>query len=403
MPLADPGTSVRQSRRFLYLYAMAAAGGAVAYVPFLTILLPLKAARLADQGALPLLAYAAFFGAIAASAANIAFGWLSDVIGTRRPLIAAGMALSSALLCAMPYAVSSALLIGLIVCWQLLLNMMLAPLAAWAGDAVPDGQKGRLGGLLAFAPALGGVSGVLITLPGVVGVDARYAAIAVLVVLMVSPVLVFGRPVAMLHLQARTRPDDQNREPAERVTTAVLQMWLARLLVQVAEASLFAFLLLWFRSLSPGFRDHDAASIFTATLTAAVVLTLAIGRWSDRTDQPILPLAISAASAALGLLMMAAASTMAAAIAGYFVFGLASGIFLALHSSQTLRVLPSARTRGRDLGLFNLTNTVPSLVMPWLTLALVPVYGFGTLFLLLSALALLSCLLLITMPRQPAR
>ncbi|MFX8597283.1 hypothetical protein ABTM29_19585, partial [Acinetobacter baumannii] len=64
------------------------------------------------------------------------------------------------------------------------------------------------------------------------------------------------------------------------------------------------------------------------------------------------------------------------ALAGYTLFGSAAGIFLALHSAQTLRVLPRSDRRGRDLGLFNLTNTVPSLVTPGLTLALLPRFGF---------------------------
>jgi hypothetical protein len=42
---------------------------------------------------------------------------------------------------------------------------------------------------------------------------------------------------------------------------------------------------------------------------------------------------------------------------------------------------------------------VPSLIMPWLTLALVPMYGFDALFLLLAGLALLACLLLLRIPR----
>ena len=93
------------------------------------------------------------------------------------------------------------------------------------------------------------------------------------------------------------------------------------------------------------------------------------------------------------------AGGMAVAVVGYVVFGLSTSIFLALHSSQTLRVLPRPRTRGRDLGLFNLTNTVPSLIMPWLTLALVPVFGFAALFMLLAALCMIACVLLITLPR----
>lgn len=75
-------------------------------------------------------------------------------------------------------------------------------------------------------------------------------------------------------------------------------------------------------------------------------------------------------------------------------------MFLALHSSQTLRVLTKPRTRGRDLGLFNLTNTVPSLIMPWFALALVPTFGFSALFLLLSGLAALACMLLLSITRR---
>jgi MFS family permease len=180
-------------------------------------------------------------------------------------------------------------------------------------------------------------------------------------------------------------------------------MWLARLLVQIAEASLFAFLLLWFRSVDAGVGANVAANIFTAVLGAAVAMTLVIGRWSDRHGQPTMPLVIAAAAAAVGLLVMSLSSAFASAIAGYVIFGLASSIFLALHASQTLRVLASARRRGRDLGVFNLTNTVPSLIMPWLTLALVPVYGFDALFLMLAALAFAACLLLVTMPPPPAR
>src|SRR3546814_8025448 len=59
-------------------------------------------------------------------------------------------------------------LVGIIIAWQLTLNMMLGPLAAWAGDCVPDDQKGLLGGLLAFSPALGAWSGALVTWPGLV-------------------------------------------------------------------------------------------------------------------------------------------------------------------------------------------------------------------------------------------
>lgn len=396
----------RQSTRFLLLYALAAAGGAVAYVPFLTVLLPVRITVLADGTAdVGSLAYVTLAGALAASGANILFGWLSDRTGDRRGWIAAGLALSSLLLVAMPLAPSLPLLALFIVLWQLGLNMMLAPLAAWAGDCVPDCQKGTLGGLLAFAPALGAASGALVTLPGLAGPEARLWLVAALVAAMVLPVLLLGRPRPMPQLMQDTaRPAvDADRPVTLRSRSAVIRMWLARLLVQIAEAALFAYLLFWFLSIDNTMTDNATARIFAVVLGLAVPLAIITGRWSDRHERPILPLAVCALASAAGLMAMALAQGLTAAIAGYVLFGLAASVFLSLHTGQTLRVLPRASRRGRDLGLFNLTNTVPSLIMPWLALQLVPGFGFAGLFWLLAGLALTATLLLASMVRTPRR
>lgn len=384
----------------MYLYALAVSGGAVAYIPFLTLLLPLRVSAMTQTEVLTTLAFAAFAGAISASLSNILFGWASDVTRRRKAWIFGGLVLSSALLVSMPYAGDTTVLIALIVCWQFGLNMMLAPLAAWAGDTIPDVQKGMLGGLLALAPALGALSGAIVTTDMFAGFAQREALVALLVVCMVAPVLFLGKPVPMPHLMEATGTDiggDQDNIPP---ANPAIRMWLARLLVQIAEASLFAFLLLWFRSLDPGFGENDAASIFAIVLGLSVFISLAVGTWSDRSAKPMVPLILTGALAALGLLIMAWAPDIPYAISGYVVFGLASSIFLALHSSQTLRVLPRPHTRGRDLGIFNLTNTVPSLIMPWLTMALVPTYGFDALFALLAGLAFAASILLLTMSRR---
>lgn len=400
--MPDTKIQARQTAPFLYLYALAAAGGAVAYVPFLTILLPLRVTEFAGQDALAVLSYTTFAGAIAASIANIGFGWLSDITKTRRPWIGAGLVLSSCLLLLVPFASSPPLLIALIICWQIALNMMLGPLSAWAGDVVPDAQKGMLGGLLAFAPALGALSGAFITFKGLATADERLYWVAVLMLLMVGPLLLFGKPIKMPQLLVDRPKEEMAKNADNSARMAVWRMWSARLMVQIAEASLFAFLLMWFRSLDPQFDENKVANIFAFVLSVAVVFAILIGRWSDRVDRPIVPLVSCAATAALGLALMALAPTLPMAIAGYVTFGIASSIFLALHSSQTLRVLPRASRRGRDMGIFNLTNTVPSLIMPGLTLALVPRYGFDLLFLLLAVLAMLASLLLFKMPERPA-
>jgi len=220
----------------MYLYALAVSGGAVAYIPFLTILLPLRASDIADNDVLGMLAIAAFLGAIAASLANIGFGWASDKTGQRRPWICAGLALSTVLLLTTVYAKSPAALIAIIVLWQIGLNMMLAPLSAWAGDNIPDSQKGFLGGLLALAPAMGALSGAFVTMNDAVSSGHREIIIALLVIAMVSPVLIFGRPISMPGLMSA--PTDHKADGVRSAATrhAAVNMWIARLLVQIAEA-----------------------------------------------------------------------------------------------------------------------------------------------------------------------
>ena len=150
---------------------------------------------------------------------------------------------------------------------------------------------------------------------------------------------------------------------------------------------MFSYLYFWLRTLDPAIDDSATTRVFGAVLILSAPAALLAGRWIDRMGRPMIPLVLCAVLSACGLLTMAAAGTLVIAIAGYAVFGLASGVFLALHSAQTLRVLPRPERRGRDLGLFNLTNTVPSLVMPWLTLLTVPMFGYAGLFLLLAVLA----------------
>lgn len=387
----------------MLLYALAWAGGAVAYTPLLTILLPGRVAALAgSEAGISWLAQIALVGALAASAGSILFGFLSDITRNRRGWIAAGLVLSSVLLPLIGQARTLNGVIFAIVGWQLALNMMLAPLAAWAGDQVPDRRKGMLGGFMAFAPAVGAFSGAIVTQPGLAQEGQRLGLVALMVVVCVLPILLFAprrmvfqpshEPAPALSIPA---PEQQLRQ-----RSIILRMWTARLAVQIAEATLFAYLLFWLRSLDPVVGENQTARLFSAIMLISAPLALAAGRWSDKADRPMVPLAISSCFSAAGLLGMALAGDLATATAAYGLFGLASAVFLALHSSQTLRILLRPERRGRDLGLFNLTNTVPSLIMPWLAIGLVPVFGFQALFLILAILALGASLLLYTIARD---
>lgn len=381
----QPGSD-RQSNRFLALYALAAAGGSASYAPFLTVILPLRVTEIAGDDAVRVLSYIAFVGAIAASLSNIAFGWLSDRTRNRTGWIIGGMTLSCALLIAMRFVATVPEMLALIFVWQMALNMMLNPLSAWAGDCVPDRQKGTLGGLLSLAPGVGALAGALVTIPGLADGKDRLVLIAAVVAALVLPVLVWGRPKPMRHLMVDREKGAADPALPEPRAPAVWRMWLARLLVQIAEAALFAFLFVWLSGVDDAVTDNTVAALFTLVLFCSVPVAIFAGRWSDRKGRPIFPLILAIAVCVVGLVGMAGAGSAVAGFASYGVFGVAAAVFLALHTSQTLRVLPKPRHRGRDLGIFNLTNTIPSLIMPGLTLALIPLFGFDALFLVLAAL-----------------
>jgi len=390
----DRSPVTRQSSAFLVLYALAWAGGAVAYVPFLTILLPVRVAAMAGAERVEWVAYITFFGAIAASIGGLLFGWLSDRTRVRRPWIIAGLVGSIALMLCVPLASDPLQLLLLIIVWQLALNMMLGPLSAWAADHVPPPQLGLLGGLLALSPALGSAAGAVVTIPGLATPDERLALVGLLVSACVLPALIFARPLDSAASKSES-PDAGTGTGA-----AARAMWLARFLVQICEATLFAYLYFYFRSVDPQRDAGSIARLFSIVICTAVPAALLIGRWSDRLGRPIAPLIATAVTLAIALGLLALASTPAEATAAYVLFGFATTIFLSLHSAQTLRVLGRAERRGLDLGVFNLTNTAPSLIMPWLTVAIVPEFGFSRLFAVLAALALTAALILVIAARR---
>lgn len=389
------GPLTRLSPAFLPLYALAYAGGVIAYTPFLMLVLPARVTELAGSDDVRWLGYIVFAGALAASAAGVASGWLSDATRRRRSWVAAGLAATVGLQLAIVWCDTVMALLWLVVAWQIALNLMLTPLIAWAGDVVPDDRKGLLGGLLSLAPPLGALSAMLLP-TAAEGLATRAATIAAMTLVLVLPLLLFARSGPF------PDADRSTRRPAAiaRAASVVQRVWLARLLMQLSGAALAAYLYFWLRSLDPTMDDAAKMLLYAAGLGLSVVAALLLGRWSDHHGRPFQALALTALVASAGLLVMALAGTPATAKLAYLAFVTANAAFLALHASQTLRILPDAASRGLGIGLFNLTNTAPSLIMPWIAITMVPDFGYASLFLVLALLALASALLLLSLPND---
>jgi len=160
---------IRNNRHgYLLLYGLAYGGAVCAYVPLLTLLLPLKVESIAEaDGKVALLSLASIAGALAASVSNILAGMISDRWAGRpfgrRAVAAAGLSGTALSYVALHLASSPGELVAAVVLFQAALNTFLSPLIAIAADETGDDQKGVLGGVYGAAYPLGTVAAVMVT------------------------------------------------------------------------------------------------------------------------------------------------------------------------------------------------------------------------------------------------
>jgi len=389
---SEPDQPARRSLRFILLVALANAGGVIGFLPLLTLLLPVKIAAVAGDDRIAVFTATVIAGAIAASASNILFGWLSDRSvahgGGRRKWVVLGLAGLAASFAAVAFAATPAQIILAVVLFQTAVNAVLAPMFAVMADEVPDAQKGLSGGLIALgAPLASAVAALMITM-GVTGEAARLGFVLAAVLLCVFPLLVTPSRIA----PASVAPDEG---PLLGQDLAIA--WASRLLVQVAGNVLWLYLVYYFASIDPHTPTSKSVGPLGQLMTIAYLIPVPVavlaGRWSDRVARRKPFLIAFAVIAALGLIGLAFARDWNMAAAAFTLYALGSAAFLSLHSGFAMQLLPNPRHKGRDLGLINLTNTLPALVGPLLTWALATPHDFRTVMLVLAALTLLGGLL----------
>lgn len=385
---------VSPSLGFVVLYTAAFVGAFVSFIPFVAVLLPLKVASLADPGSrVELLSIAGIGGAIVASIANILFGSLSDRSyrrsGSRRPWIASGLALLIPCYALLLQARDQSTLLIAVAALQIAINMVFAPLVALMADEVPDDRKGLVSALLGTAQPFASLVAMGMSLRGLGNEAMRHGLLYLLVAVLTLPLL--------LMMRERTQRCPSPVSPGKHRRDFAL-IWIARLLVQIAGNGLTAFGLFYFLAVASGnggkpapeALGERAAMIFAVTTVLALPVTIAAGRLSDKRMQRKPLLLLAAIVMAGGLLIMAQAKDWLVASIGFGAAVCGMSVFLAVQSALTMQLLPSPDHRGRDLGLFNLTNTMPAMAAPLLALVLTPEeLGYGP-WLIVLALGVLA-------------
>jgi len=348
---------------------LAQLAGCLTFVPLFALLLPRRIVAIAGADAPRVLAVVLCVGAACASLANLAAGHIGDGLyarhGNRRILIAAGMGATALTLAAINLVSGAAGLIVWIVVLQAALNLLLAPLTAVLADHVPDHSRGTVAAWLGLALPLAGLGTTALARLFPTDSDAAFIALGGLVFAGCLP-LVLAWPFERAGTPDRASTPTSPAAPAPRgFGNALVVLWLARLLVQAGAAFVLNY---YFLALSQ-WHSVRAASALVGNLalvaTASVVMVVPIfGQWSDRRVNRVPLLVLAALGLTVSVLLLGHGWPLVALAGIWSLFHCSLAAYLAIDAALVASWLDRQPTRGRVLGYMNLSNTLPTLIVP---------------------------------------
>ncbi|WP_425256371.1 MULTISPECIES: MFS transporter [unclassified Pseudarthrobacter] len=343
-------------------------------------------------------------GAAVSLMANPLFGALSDRtvsgFGRRAPWVLAGAVLATAALLAMSGATIVALMVLFWCLVQLGANAAYASITAAVPDRVPVLQRGGVGGLAAMGQTagilLGAVFGAVVSGNFMVG----YWLCAGALLFSVLPYL-FHRNDPPLPREAREPFNLRSFARGFWISPVrhpdFAWAWLTRFLVNVGNQLTIVYLLFFLRDII----KHDDPALGVLILTgiyALMVMVTAVlaGPWSDRTGKRKPFVIGSSATIALAALIMAFFPVWPGALVGAAVLGIGFGAYLAVDFALLTQVLPQAISRGKDMGVINVANSLPQVFAPMLAfVSLTYLGGYVTLFTTAAVIGLLGAVFVV--------
>lgn len=397
LPSVHPG--------FVAAYMAAQIGAYIAFIPLLTILLPLKAAAINPATPASLLSQAALWGALTAGLAGVAAGMVGDRTrhwpGGRSLWISVGLAGTVVSYALISQASTPFSLVAAIIALQISLNFMLNPLAAALPELVPTHQRGMVAAFTGLAYPLSNLFAAVVIGIWLISAPDRLLAIVLVTIAMVLPFI-----VTTFHAPRRVglRSDRGLSLSALRDRDFLIAFG-SRMLVQTAVAMNVLYLLFFLdqetnmAEVSPSARiEVVAGGLLVVSTVLSVIAGLVGGRLSDRTGKRRQIVFAGAALLAAGTLLMAAAPIWPGPLVGQAIFGIGVGLYGITESVLVAEVLPSSPDAGRDLGLMNVAATAAQMLAPFLALValtwfgedLQVVYGAGSILAILGGSAALA-------------
>jgi MFS family permease len=397
---AEPTINVRP--RWITGVILVNLGINVAFFAPLQVLLAQQSQAFDPVNKEAVLALATGSGAAVSLIANPLFGALSDRtvsrFGRRVPWIAAGAILGFAALLGLSGAPNIAVMVLLWCCVQAGCNAAYAALFAAIPDRVPRLQRGQVGGLAAMGQTLGIVCGAVIgAIAG--GFVVGYLICAAALLVSVIPYL----------LHSQDEPLDRTERPPFSLPAFARSFWisprrypdfgwawLTRFLVNLGT-NIITLYLFFFLQDAVGHPEPEVGVLVLTGIYAAMVMVTAVigGPLSDRAGKRKPFVIGSSVIIATAALIMATFQTFPAAIVGAAVLGIGYGAYLAVDFALLTEVLPSGLSRGKDLGVINIANSLPQVAAPVLAAFIVTRYDYEILFVISAVIGLLGAVFVV--------
>jgi MFS family permease len=382
----------RVSLAFQVLLGLANASAILAILVVLTVLIPVQVSQVNPERSATNLALVLPLGALGALIGNPLAGALSDRttsrFGRRRPWIVAG-AVATAL--GLAILANSRALVGLALGWftvQFFGNMLLVAYAAIVPDRVPIYQRGATQAILGLISPL-----VMITGAFYLGrvQDFRagyYPVIAILIACNALFVWSFHEPslpsraAVSFRLRAFLASFwiNPRRQPNYGLAwLAWLFLWTGYSLGTGGFLFLYIQNVIGYTTLFPGHSMQEGMSQIQIAQTAVgVPLMMLAALLSDRLRRRKVFVSAGALWVIAGLFGLVASPGWALVLIASTAMGVGFQVFYSVGMAMMTQILPSAASRGKDLGVLNIASTVPQIVLPGIGAALLNTLGLSS-------------------------
>lgn len=356
--------------RFLVPLALAMFGANASLISSSILTLSLKANAINVGTATTILSVVVGIGAIFTVVGYPLIGKLSDLtharIGRRRPYVLGGAALVLIGAILQASATATAVLVISYCVLALGTTSILVAASAMVPDQIDPNKRAMASTIAGMATAIGTLLGLFLSqlttnLYLMIALPAALAVVGSLLLAFLAP------DPAPAHIAGHFEFKDLARAFSfnPRRAPAFALVWLNRFLVFLGIAAVNAYQT-FFLIRSLGINPQNVGqSVFMATLVLTVVSMIAAPVFSKRAEKSSKKSYIIAASVvfAMGLIMVIFTTSFGFFLVASAVMGLGQGVFFSIDFTLATEVLPDPENAAKDMGILNIANSLPQLVL----------------------------------------